>query len=323
MAQIRVGWADAVAQGWNAGERSVGGVRRVPLQGLTLVNQDPARDPATGESAAGRAVLCLPATLDVLQPIDVLVHLHGHNIGYRQRLASKLPDAGTVRDVLIDQIEDQLGRAKRPMLGVLPQGTVAPAFGMSGVAGFDCNTFLDEALNAAVAAGIWKTAPAVARVVLSGHGAGGDTIGAIVGQPGQPRLPHKLAGLFLFEAIDRPEVLASVTSFLTTRLNYDMLNLQNLDPSESDEENYLRASLKVRAIYDAPDATIGVNYATLKQSLVAWFARNADSIGGSESTTYRALAANYQVISTPNIAADAMVGSGNLAQALQALDTTA
>jgi len=121
-AAANAGWSNAVSGGWNSGERTVGGVRRIPLDGLKNVNQDPAPSTNTNESAAGRAILVVPTSLDASQAIDVLLHLHGFNIGYRQRVASSSPDAGTVRDVLVDQIEDQLGRSGRSMIAVPPRG---------------------------------------------------------------------------------------------------------------------------------------------------------------------------------------------------------
>ena len=171
-AQALGGWSDAVAGGWNAGERSVGSIRRIPIDGLTQVNQNPAPSPSTTESAAGRAILCIPSGLDASQPIEVLFHLHGHNVGQRQRAASNLPDAGTVRDVLMDQLEDQLSASGRPMIAILPQGTLTSSFG-NGSTPFDCDTLIVEVLNSAVRAGVWSSPPAISRVVLSGHSGGG------------------------------------------------------------------------------------------------------------------------------------------------------
>jgi hypothetical protein len=320
MAVTLGGWNDAVAGGWNGGERLIGGVRRIPLQGLTLVNQDPAKNPATPESAAGRAILCVPSSVDAAKPVDVLFHLHGHNVGYRQPTGQNVAGAGTVRDVQVDEIEDQLGRSGRAMIGVLIQGSLTPTFGRSGVTGFDVNTVLEEVLDRAVAAGIWPSTPPVARVVVSGHGGGGSTIAALAGQPGQPRLPRKMAGLFLFSAINAPGELTSITSYLTDRLTYDSFNIQNLDANESDQLNYLRTSPRLRGFYDPRDAVSATNYATLRQSLIAWFARNADDLGGTESAPYKALAANYQIL-TPASAttSESVIGNNNLVQALSAL----
>jgi hypothetical protein len=256
----------------------------------------------------------------VAKPVEVLFHLHGHDIGYRQPAGKNVAGAGTVRDVLVDQIEDQLGRSGRAMLGVLVQGSLTPTFGRSGTTGFDVNMVLEEVFDRAVTARIWPSAPQVARVVMSGHGGGGSTIAALVGQPGQPRLPRKMGGLFLFSAINGPAELTSITSYVTDRLTYDSFNIQNLDSNESDQLNYLKTSTRLRGFYDPRDNVFATTYATLRQSLIAWFARNADDIGGTESASYKALAANYQVLtSAPAVTSENMVDGENLVQALASL----
>ncbi len=306
------GWSGAVSGGWNEGERSAGGVRRIPLDGLKQVNQDPAPNPATTESAAGRAILIVPPSLDTSQSIDVLLHLHGHNIGYRQRAASNLPDAGSVRDVLVDQIEDQLGKSGRAMIALLPQGTLVSGFA-PGSALFDCDSFLNEALGAAVSAGVWSAAPSIGRVVLSGHSGGGNTIGPMAGQAGQPRLPSKIAAMFLFEAINGTNELAGITTYVTQKLNADLAALG----SASDQLDYLKSSFRFRGIYNTQDDFYATNYATLTQTIAAWFAKNAAAIGGKGSDAYNAFSANYVVVNpNPFVVHDGLLGSGNLLLAL-------
>jgi hypothetical protein len=311
------GWSDAVAGGWNSGARTVGSVQRIPLQGLTQINQDPAKDPATSESAAGRAILCVPASLDVSQPIEVLFHLHGHNIGYRQRVASNLSNAGSVRDVLMDQIEDQLGSCGRPMIAVLPQGTLSSGFS-SAAAPFDCNACLTEVLNAAVSAGVWSSAPTVSRVALSAHSGGGGSIAIMETESGKPRLPTAICALFLFEAINGPNELAAETAYVTAKLNADLQNLTGL--SAQDQLNYLKTSFRFRGIYNTQDDFYATFYATINQAIAAWFAKNAAALGGAGSDAYNALIANYQVVRpSPYVAHDGIVGQGNLGQALAML----
>ena len=198
--------------GWNENEHSVGTIRRIPLEGLKQVNQQPAPDPTTTESAAGRAILIVPGSLDATQPIEVLLHLHGFGIGFRQLAGSNVPNAGSVRDVLVDQIEDQIARSGRSMIAVLPQGALKSQFAPAS-GSFDCDAFLDEVLGAAVAAGVWAAVPTVTSVVLSGHsGAGGLRSGPMSGQAGQPHLPSKIGAMFLFEAINGSNELAITTT---------------------------------------------------------------------------------------------------------------
>ena len=100
--QRDVGWKDASQEGhaWNAGERGVGKIRRIPLQDVKAGVQKEsgleyfARDPKdktkwitktegtklgklSPESATGRAIVLVPDGLDATNPIEVLVFLHG------------------------------------------------------------------------------------------------------------------------------------------------------------------------------------------------------------------------------------------------------
>lgn len=105
MVQRHIGWTkDVVTDGeaWNAGERQVGKIRRIPLEGLPVgLQQESAtkwvKNKTTGawepkpestkikelspESAVGRAIVLVPEALDGTQKIDVLVVLHGHTEG--------------------------------------------------------------------------------------------------------------------------------------------------------------------------------------------------------------------------------------------------
>jgi hypothetical protein len=294
-------------------------VQRIPLQGLASLNQDPARNPATTESAAGRAILCVPSTLDASQPVEVLLHLHGHNIGLRQRVASSLPDAGTVHDVLMDQIEDQLGSSGRPMIALLPQGTLSSGFS-NGTSAFDCDGFITEALGAAVTAGVWSSAPEISRVVLSAHSGGGGSVGVMAAQAGQPHFPSKICALFLFEAINGPNELSSDTAYITAKLNAELQNLN----AASDKLQSLKSTFRFRGVYNPQDNSPSGNYAALypalRQTIAAWFGRNASAIGGVGSDTYNAFVANYQIVQpSPYVQHDGIVGQGNLAQALAML----
>lgn len=116
------GWSDSPSGEWNSLENAVDGMRRIPIDGLTNVNQDPAPNPAAIESAAGKAIALVPPSLDVTQPVGVLLHLHGFKVGYRQR-STTTSNPGTVRDVLVDQIAGQVAQAVatgQTIVGLLP-----------------------------------------------------------------------------------------------------------------------------------------------------------------------------------------------------------
>ena len=115
------GWGDAPAGGENATGQIVAGMRRIPIDGLSSVNADAASDP----HAVGRAIALVPATIDGTQPVEILLHLHGFNIGYRQRSGvAGNTDPGTVRDKLQDQLESQVAASGRSTIALLPQGYV-------------------------------------------------------------------------------------------------------------------------------------------------------------------------------------------------------
>ncbi|HYK53112.1 MAG TPA: hypothetical protein VEV38_06250 [Candidatus Eremiobacteraceae bacterium] len=155
--------------------------------------------------------------------------------------------------------------------------------------------------------------PAVARVVLSGHSGGGGVIGPMAGESGQPRLPSKIAAMFLFEAINGPNELAGITTYVTARLNLVLQNLGNA----SDQLDYLKSSFRFRGIYNAGDTFYAGNYAALQRTISTWFTQNADAIGGAGSDMYNALAANYAIVRpSPYAAHDGLLGSGNLLLAL-------
>lgn len=172
--QRYVGWRgkDVVTAGhaWNAGERAVGKVRRIPLEGLAegLKNETaskPVYDKATKkwstvqestkigslstESAVGRAIVLVPDGLDATRSIEVVVFLHGHTegthrpfAGWRALTGQKLTglrqgidkdDVAPVRDVALDQAPQQLDESGQTQtVIVLPQGGLHSQFGKPG-----------------------------------------------------------------------------------------------------------------------------------------------------------------------------------------------
>jgi hypothetical protein len=151
----QAGWtgADTRGEGWNAGDKLKWGIHRVPLESLTLGNQEAfsgdhvgkdgkvehggANERAkTTESAAGRAIVLVPEALDHDKPVAVLLHLHGYTsrewdpyAGWRQRSGDH-----TVRDVALDRIEEQMHAVGDPQtVGVLPQGVGQQEFVVPGL----------------------------------------------------------------------------------------------------------------------------------------------------------------------------------------------
>ena len=150
-------------------ERAVGKVRRIPLEGLAEGTDANVRGAGgrkipelSSEGATGKAIVLVPAALDATGSIEVVVFLHGFTegrfrpyAGWRQlvdpkpktsdlsaELQERLPrlrqgidatDTAPVRDVALDQVEQQLEESGQTQLViVLPQGGLKSQFGKEG-----------------------------------------------------------------------------------------------------------------------------------------------------------------------------------------------
>ena len=90
----RAGWSDAAPGSTNVGQTTVGKMLRIPIGGLKEGNQGTDPSPAAKELAAdsataganGRAIVIVPQSMtSPPDKVEVLLHLHGHNVGYRAR----------------------------------------------------------------------------------------------------------------------------------------------------------------------------------------------------------------------------------------------
>jgi hypothetical protein len=246
--QRAVGWKDASKQGraWNADERSVGKIRRIPLEGLSeglsanrrdelarrWVWDDEAKTKGhwemettripglSSEPAKGRAIVLVPEGLDATKGIEVLVFLHGFTedlgrpyagwrtltdpppstAGMSKAKAERLkrlrqgvdptelpgaPDAAPVRDVALDQAEQQLEESgEKQLVIVLPQGGLHSQFGKEGDQNFDAGLYVGQIVSRLRAEKRWKdrqgkvvdAAPAVSRINMAGHSGAGATL---------------------------------------------------------------------------------------------------------------------------------------------------
>ncbi len=182
----KLGWSDAVSDGygWNAGERAVGRIRRIPIElaGHGLSKDAPIAG-LTPERADHRAIALVPDALDATQIVDYVVFLHGYTEdastrpygGWRAykpppkppESPSKKPhepsrternlekwrhgiddqDVAPVRDVALDQAEQQLQDSGLTQLViVLPQGGLRSQFGDAANAAEYVKTVADELL---------------------------------------------------------------------------------------------------------------------------------------------------------------------------------
>ena len=213
------GWSDAPQKGLNQwvttvdekgnivpGKGTNKGVWRVPVEGLTHGLQKGDKGPAF-ESPGGRAVALIPNTITPTAsdkdnvPIDVLFHLHGHGVGYRELEPGKsdrpgVLKPGQLRDVELYQMEQQLlshvAVSKRLLIAVLPQGSEWARFGDLGL---NSDAYLKEVFAKLVPKYLPKGA-IPGRVVVSGHSGAGPTAMEIAAKAG------KRTDVLLFDAIN-------------------------------------------------------------------------------------------------------------------------
>jgi hypothetical protein len=214
------GWSDAPKKGLNelvttvdekgnivAGKAASKGVWRVPVEGLSRGFQKVDKGPAF-ESPGGKAVALIPNIVNPTAPdkekkvpVDVLLHLHGHGVGYRELEPGKSDSpgvlkAGQLRDVELYQMEQQLlthvNASNRLIVAVLAQGSERSNFG-------NLSSDSDAYLKEVFAKLIPKYLPNGAipgRVIVSGHSGGGPTAMAIAAKAG------KRTDVLLFDAIN-------------------------------------------------------------------------------------------------------------------------
>ena len=188
------------------GKLTTAGVWRVPIEGLTHGFQDKSMGTAI-EAAGKRAIALIPNTVkppagtDKEVPIDVLVHMHGHGIGYRELKSGNFDygatlKPGEVRDVALYQMEQQLlahiKTSNRLLIAILPQGSLASDFGDLKTKG---NDYLTEVFGKLVPAYLPKGA-VPGRVIFSGHSGAGPTAMSMANQRAGKR-----TDVMLFDAI--------------------------------------------------------------------------------------------------------------------------
>jgi len=237
---------------WNDGKVfEIEQVRRVMVTGLKggtsgkFVGGDSEH---TDEPGDHRAVVLVSAGFDPEQPTEVLLYFHGNTetwrgryAGWRQRTfkptdetrKQKIASDGTVRDVALDQIEQQLHHSGHvQIIGILPQGS--PGSGFGDIAGDDYIRDVLEKANK-IAPAVLKSVPASWKVVLSGHsGGGGEVLRQIEGSK-----IKNLEGIILFDA----EAMAGE---ITTRINEDLDVLSDITKSDDERKDHLAKRPAVR-----------------------------------------------------------------------------
>ena len=321
------GWSDADKRGssWNSGEKDIGTMRRIPIEGLDIGKQseDAAGNAAlTEESAAGRAILVAPQGIKSTLPVDVMVHFHGYTetanrpyAGWRQNKTT-----GAVRDVALDRVEQQLQAAQgeHQLVAILAQGGTRSEFGEGGGKyALDPAGYARAVLDKATEIGAWgphAPNPDMGRTILSGHSGGAHTIShALAAELVKPKKGKKgskskgkaktqakgksaFAEVVLFDAITGSGELDTFIEWVGARLDFDLAAI-NAAPTPTAKSAYLASSTRFRGYY----ASYKAYYLTLKESIIAWFRKNYRELGPYAEELWT----HYQVIDT------GMSGSGH------------
>ncbi len=297
-------------------------VIRIPLEGIKEGNQDSSMtqqvtktDPdtkkqtvvtqrvPTGEDAIGKAIVVLPVALDPAKPVEVLVHLHGYNIGYRE-------SAGNVRDIQLDRIEQQIiTSGHTQMIGILPQGTTVSKF---GAAGFNSDAYINEVLGMLKTGQKWAKAPDIGQVILTAHSGGGNRMEELL--PGtKGSLPSKMIELVLFEAINGDGELGAVKKWITDEVKKDVDYLKTAAPA--DQQSYLAKSKRFRGYY-TPGGSYIKRYTALDKFINEEQYAKVIDVAGLDPAVAEELKSHYKVIVTtaPKVSHDDILGNGDQLQ---------
>jgi hypothetical protein len=322
------GWSDAPTSSPNHGITESQGATRIPLDDLTTVNgHDDRRSGSVTEahltvreSPVQRAIVWVPGSwhqpaIDFAQPVDVWVHLHGNNPGYRTT------DGNNVRDELHDHVAAQLIASGRHLVVAMPQGYIVHSggSGMPSFGGhFAPDAFAREVLRRLQLPYGLAAAPTLGRVILSGH-SGGNLVAVGIERA---RATQDQRTLVLFDGVHHGQ-LGDIQSFVRGRLDRDWSQLRTLS-TDDDRLAYLTTrGFQFRAYYsDDPAANYGPDTRAVRDTIDQWFSRH-DISSWSEAARLR-FAENYRVVPSPHTLHEDVVDSGNhnLQTALQSLRFT-
>jgi Domain of unknown function (DUF4157) len=240
------GWSSVGAGDINAGERVADHVRRIPLEGLP---------------GSGQAIVVLPAWITGgPQSVDVLLHFHGRNVGYK---------AG--RDISVDEIEKQLAGSNRRMLAVLPQGTTGAEFGQ-----LDVSTYLAAVFASLNSMKIWSPAPPRGSVTLAGHSGGGKAAADFMTQSSA----KPASELALFDGINGPAELTVIETWVLAQLGSAAAQLGGpVKGIPAQEDKVLDAVPRLRAYHSGSANKRPTRqkldypglHATLRATIAQWF----------------------------------------------------
>jgi len=319
------------AGGWNETGRDVAATLRLPITGIKLGNQAADGQGGTTESAAGRAVVVVPDGVDLTAGPDVLLFFHGMgNLGYRERTTGDPArgPAGTVHDVEVDRMEQQLAHSGRNLIGVLPQGRNDAVFLIA-----DPQAYLNEVLPLA-AAKIPAFRPDMkvpstitpGRVIVAGHSGGGRAaVSAATALNAKAPVDDDAwvhaPPLFLFDGINGPIETGTIGNLMEQWLNADRAWLK---AAKEPEKLLERRRIRLRSTHTSTDRYVATNLGgsywdgkqitiekeqSLKGRIDGWFGKHGKALGALEGT----LRAQYEVPEQAVAGShEATVGTGSL-----------
>jgi hypothetical protein len=290
-------WADARPGGWNSRDTSVGGTLRIPVEelGTGYSGNDP-QPQYTRESATKRAIVVIPDNVDLATgSVEVLLHFHGQNIGYRERSKE-----ATVRDVEVDMIEQQLVASGRNIIAVLPQGSRGSGAGMTKFSIGDPTDYVKAVLRLAAPHLPGSRLPAggainVGRLVMSGHSGGGPYATAYANYAQQPSSTEAewadAPPLLLFDGINNENDLKELKQNLDAWLAEDLKWIsKSADPLATLE----RRGLKFRSTWGTGSDPV---YQQMNEALQTWLTDRFNKLDqGLDSTVGLTWRAQYRIL---------------------------
>ena len=261
---------------WNASKAyEVSNVRRVMVIGLVGGTSEKWQGSKgdshhTDEPADHRAVVLVPDGFKPDKPAEVLLYFHGHTeasrgqyAGWRQRHFEPTRDEtrkgfvsdDTVRDVALDQIEQQLHASGHgQMIGILPQGGPQHQFG--DIPGDDYIADVLQKTHEQFPT-VLKGMPGGWKVVVSGHSGGGFEVAKQVSRVGN------LEGIVFFDA-------EGMRGEIEKRVNEDLDVLSDPRKNDAQRAEHLGKRPAVR-VFARQGGKYGGMYGTVVEDTIgAW-----------------------------------------------------
>lgn len=311
----QIGWKGAPTASPNVGETTSksGGTLRIPLSGLEVGVKSKVKTDMAYENANNEAIALVPAALagakEAKRSVEVLLHLHGYGIGYRTRktqltttpnstsgLAVPDGEVGTVRDVALDHMADQIEASGREVIGVLPQGNLKSRFGDD----FNSDVYIQAVFKALKTVGKLGEGIQPGGVILTGHSGGGDRIYSMIADKKQPK---NLREVVLFDGIHNSTEVNGFLGWLESQIKKDLNNMQSATSTIQDQATLEKAQaawlrnngFRFRAYHSkGPDSGYGKRYEALRVKLEAVFQSNRE-INALGPETLQALRDNYHL----------------------------